>query len=671
MQQLYELNARTWASERAAELGRPATLDDLPDATLEHLAEHGFTWLYLMGVWPTGPLSRAASLADVSLRQYLVSVLPGANDDDIRGSPLAPAAYACDPELGGDAALERLRDRARSYGMSLMLDFIPNHTGLDHPWAAEHPDWFIRGDEATLARDPESWIRLHGHVFAHGRDPFFSPWRGSIQFDYSNPVVHDAMIRLAADIAGRCDGLRCDVAMLLLPDVFASTWRKQMPAFWKRCLDEVRALHPGTLFMAEVYWNREYELQQSGFDFTYDKILYDRLLSGDPDSIRAHLRAGLDYQGHCVRFIENHEEQRAAARFPNPDHHRGALFITGMVPGMLLCHSGQEDGRALHASLHARRRPPEAGSDAHRQAYRDLLRLLGEPARQDGTWHQVDSRGGSPVIGLMWSLQSHHNLLVAVNASWGPASCALDLGPLASRSCQLQDVFGRTPATTLEAQQLQEQGLRLELPAWGTAAYRILPWVKLPPCVAAQLIVYGRLPPTAIPCMPAGRTDSWALSPVALVLSGALPRLLTVTVVLAGVPMLVLMVSVDPAVGVEAYSGDRPAWQLSGQVLVIGGLPPLVSVQLSVPVVTVADDVQVRPRFCGVTVLPTNTNGWPVTAPKLPVPTTLPMLQLSTRVVALGPAPAPPVGVTAMVAVPGSPALTMPAKLIVIIGLGA
>lgn len=475
MQQLYELNVRTWASERSAELGRPATLDDLPDTTLEHLAEHGFTWLYLMGVWPTGPLARSASLNDVSLRQYLVSVLPAASDNDICGSPLSPADYTADPAIGGDAALERLRDRARSYGLSLMLDFVPNHVGLDHRWLLEHPDWFVRGDEAAAVREPDAWIRLGGQVFAHGRDPFFAPWRSTVQLDYANPAVHAAMIRQAADIAGRCDGLRCDVAMLLLPDVFSGTWRREMPTFWKRCLDEVRALHPGTLFMAEVYWNREYELQQAGFDFTYDKILYDRLLSGDPESIKGHLRASPDYQGHCVRFIENHEEQRAAARFPNPDHHRGALFITGMAPGMLLCHFGQEDGRALHSSLHASRRPPEAGSDPHRQAYRDLLRLLSEPARQDGTWSLLESRGGSPVIGMLWSLQSHHSLLIAVNASWGHASCRLDLTALAGRGGQFQELFGNGQGFTIEGDMLRDQGLPIGLPPWGTVAYRILP----------------------------------------------------------------------------------------------------------------------------------------------------------------------------------------------------
>jgi hypothetical protein len=476
MQQLYELNARTWATERSVELGRPATLDDLPDAFLDDLADHGFTWLYLMGVWPSGPRARAASLSDAPLRHYLGSVLPTLRDDDIIGPPTSPAGYDADPALGGNEALARLRDRARSCGLSLMLDFIPNHVGLDHPWLIEQPTLFIRGSREDLRRSPDAFIEIGEHVFAHGRDPFFAPWRGTVQLDYANPAVHDAMTEVAIGIAARCDGLRCDVAMLQLPDVFQGTWGRAMPAFWRGCLDRVRAQHPGTLFMAEVYWNREYELQQAGFDFTYDKILYDRLLSGDAESIRSHLRAATDYQAHSVRFLENHEEQRAAARFPNPDHHRGALFIAGMVPGMFLSHYGQEDGRALHSSLHARCRPPEQGSDEHRRAYRDLLRLLGEPARQDGQWRLLEPRGGAPLIACLWSVSAYHSLLVVVNAGWSECHGAIDVGELAGgRDCSFQDVFNGGTPFLVESRRLQEQGLPVELPAWGTLAYRVMP----------------------------------------------------------------------------------------------------------------------------------------------------------------------------------------------------
>ncbi len=475
MHQAYELNARVWRTERAQELGRSATLDDLSDDFLDQLGENGFTWLYLFGLWPTGPQSLAVSRADKQLKSYLSSVLPGFTEDDICGSPLAVSGYTVSEDLGGDAALARLRDRARAAGLSLMLDFIPNHVGLDHPWAVERPDFFVQGSESALAAKPEAWTRVNGRILAHARDPFFPAWRNTLQLDYANPAVHAAVVEEAASVSARCDGLRCDLAMLLLPDVFAATWGRTAPAFWSDCLAKVRSRHPGTVFMAEVYWNREYELQQAGFDFTYDKILYDRLLSGDAESIRAHLRASIDYQRRCVRFLENHNEQRAAARFQNPDHHRGALFVTGMVPGMLLSHHGQEDGRVIHASLPCRRRAAEPGSPAHVQAHHDLLLLLGESARQHGTWQLLAPRDGGGVIACLWQQPAHHSLLVTVNASWQPCNSVLDTAPLAGRDCQISDYLTNGTPVNHSCDQLQREGLRIQLPPWGTKVFRILP----------------------------------------------------------------------------------------------------------------------------------------------------------------------------------------------------
>lgn len=474
MHQAYELNARTWRTERSAELGRQATLDDLDYAFLDHLVESGFTWLYLFGAWNTGTQTRQAALNDSKLRHQLSAMLPDFCDDDIGGSPVAISGYTCKPELGGDEALARLRDRARASGLSLMLDFVPNHVGLDHPWAAEHPDFLIRGNRDDVARAAESWIELHGHVFAHGRDPNFLPWRDTLQIDYANPAAQEAVIRAACDVAARCDGLRCEEAMLLLPDVFRGTWQRESQPFWKRCTDTVRAAHPGTLFLAEVYWNKEWELQQQGFDFTYDKTLYDRLLTDNAESIRAHLRAAPDYQKHSVRFLENDDEQRAAATFASLDHHRGALFLTGMVPGMLLCHYGQEDGRRMHSPARCRRRPPEEGSTFHRRAYRELLHLLSEPARHDGSWQLLEPlAGGHNLIGCLWTLTGYHSLCLIVNASWSHVSGAVEPGALAGRDCQFQDCLISGPPTTLKADALR-QGLQVSLPPWGVQAWRVM-----------------------------------------------------------------------------------------------------------------------------------------------------------------------------------------------------
>lgn len=474
MHAVYELNIRTWRSERSRELGRPATLDDLDNARFDRLVEDGFTWLYLLGLWPTGPLARAVSQRDEHLQHYMGQVLDNFTMNDIAGSVFSPAGYTVEPDFGGEEALARLRERARASGLSLMLDFVPNHVGLDHPWVDAHPDWFIPGTADLLWSDPFAYVRRGDRVLAHGRDPFFPPWRSTVQLDYGNPVVQEAVIHEASAVAARCDGLRCDVAMLLLPDVFQNTWKRPMEPFWRRCLDRVRAEHPGTLFMAEVYWNREWELQQQGFDFTYDKMLYDRLRDGEALSVRAHLRAAADYQSHCVRFLENHEEARAAAAFPDPAHHRAALLLTGMVPGMLLCHDGQEDGRVIHSSMHASRRPREPGSPPHREAYQELIHLLSEPARKDGKWHLLENRGESPLIAVLWQLPLHHSLLVVMNCSPHDGEGVIDPGPLGHQDQQFHDRSNGAKPMTRSAQTLAREGIPLRLPPWGVQVWRVL-----------------------------------------------------------------------------------------------------------------------------------------------------------------------------------------------------
>ncbi len=477
MHQIAEVNARAWHHERSQALGRPATLDDLDDAALDRWMEQGFTWLYLHGVWRTGERSRQAARQDHALQAYLARVMPDHQPDDVVGWGLAPAGVEVDPALGGAASLARLRARCRAAGVSLMLDFVPSQVGLDHPWATERPEYLVRGTVQDHAHNPQAWVRIGDQVYAHGRDPFFAPWRDTLQLDYSNPEVQAAMIGVAKQIAGMCDGLRCDVAMLLLPDVFESTWGRRMEPFWPRCLAEVRHEHPGTIFMAEVYWNREYELQQAGFDFTYDKILYDRLLIGEAEAIRGHLRAAPDYQEHCVRFLENHVEQRAATRFSNAEHYRGALFICGMIPGMLLLHDGQERGLTLHTPLQLRRRPPEPGSPAHAAAFRDLLELLGEPARQHGRWRLLEplDQGGRSLIACWWQHQGHAGLLVVVNAGWAPSTGRLDPGALADRDILLADCLTPGDPVVFAADRLREHGLEFSLPAWGTRAFRVFP----------------------------------------------------------------------------------------------------------------------------------------------------------------------------------------------------
>lgn len=281
---LLQVNARTLVHG----LGAGRTLDDLDEDRLDQLLPRGLDWLYLLGVWQTGPAGTAVSRQLPEVRRAAAAALDDLREDDICGSCFAVTGYRVHSGLGGDDALARLRDRLARRGVSLMLDFIPNHTAIDHPWVTEHPDRYVQGTDADLDAAPGNWVRLptgdRARVLAHGRDPYFPGWTDTLQLDYSAPAVPAAMREQLLAAAGRCDGLRCDMAMLLLPDVFERTWGRAIDPFWPDALAAVRAWHPGFTFLAEVYWGREADLQQQGFDATYDKALYDRL-ANDPGAV--------------------------------------------------------------------------------------------------------------------------------------------------------------------------------------------------------------------------------------------------------------------------------------------------------------------------------------------------------------------------------------------------
>ena len=149
---LYQINTRVWLTELSRALGRPATLDDMPDADLDRVAGMGFDWVWFLSVWRTGPAGQRVSRANREWRREFEETLPDLREEDIAGSGFAITGYTVHPGLGGDAALARLRGRLRQRGLRLMLDFVPNHTGLDHPWVEDHPEYYVPGTEVDLAR---------------------------------------------------------------------------------------------------------------------------------------------------------------------------------------------------------------------------------------------------------------------------------------------------------------------------------------------------------------------------------------------------------------------------------------------------------------------------------------------------------------------------------------
>ncbi len=235
---LYQINTRVWLTEISLELGRRATLDDITDTELDRLAEAGFDWIWLLSVWQTGPGAQRVSRENADWRREFHETLPDLREEDIAGSGFAITGYRVHNNLGGDAALARLRERLRKRGLKLMLDFVPNHMGLDHPWIEDHPDFFIEGTEHDLASAPQNYtlVKRQGGdlILAYGRDPYFAGWPDTLQLDYANPATQDAMIGELTKIADQCDGVRCDMAMLVLPDVFERTWGRRARSSGRR-----------------------------------------------------------------------------------------------------------------------------------------------------------------------------------------------------------------------------------------------------------------------------------------------------------------------------------------------------------------------------------------------------------------------------------------------------
>ncbi len=473
---LYQINSRVWTTELSRALGRAATLDDIPNAELDRFAEMGFDWVWFLSVWQTGPAGQQVSRGNPEWRKEFQETLPDLREEDIAGSGFAITSYTVHRQLGGDAALARLRERLRQRGLRLILDFVPNHTALDHPWVEEHPEYYIAGTEQDLARAPQNYVRVKRKggdlILAYGRDPYFPGWPDAMQLNYSNPATQDAMIGELVKIAGQCDGVRCDMAMLVLPEVTERTWGTRCELFWPRATQRVRERFPDFLFMAEVYWDLEWVLQQSGFDYTYDKRLYDRLLAGQARPVREHFHAGLDYQSKLARFLENHDEPRAAALFP-ADVHEAAAVITFLSPGLRFFHQGQFEGRTKRISPHLVRGPDEPVNQRLQAFYERLLAVLRHPVVRSGQWQLLecvsawDGNGSSDAfICFAWHNTDGDRLLVTVNYAPHQSQCYVHLPlDLVDGQWRLSDLLSDARYDR-DAKDLQSRGLYLDLVPW-------------------------------------------------------------------------------------------------------------------------------------------------------------------------------------------------------------
>jgi hypothetical protein len=483
---LYEINTWPWLEAISRRQGTAIDLRSVPDRYWEEIADLGFDGVWLMGVWQRSPAGVAIALSNDDLRASFGVALPDWQSSDVVGSPYCVRGYVVDDHFGGRAGLAGARQALAAHGLGLILDFVPNHVAPDHPWTTTKPEVFVSGTTADLERDPKSFVDIGGRVLANGRDPYFPAWPDVVQLNAFAPALRDAVIETLNEIADQCDGVRCDMAMLLMNDVFARTWGNRVGAipdsdYWPSVIPAVRKAHPGFLFLAEAYWDLEWTLQQQGFNYCYDKRLYDRILHGPAEQVRLHLLADDEYQHGLVRFVENHDEPRAASAF-GPTRSRVAAVTALTQTGARLVHNGQLEGATVHLPVFLGRYPNESTDEALRAFYRSFLPAVADPTFRHGGW-QLCGRSGWPRDDryqnlLAWCWEGDTRWLIVVNLSDSTAA-GLVRAPwddLRGRTWSLTDPSHAAQNTTfLRSGDDLANGLFVELAGWNWHMFRLDP----------------------------------------------------------------------------------------------------------------------------------------------------------------------------------------------------
>jgi hypothetical protein len=479
----FEINTWAWLDQLSARLGRTIDLATVPDSEWDALARLGFDAIWLMGVWQRSPTSRKISLDNPANFPDYERALPGWTPADVVGSPYSVVQYTPDPRIGTWDTLDRTRDKLHARQVALFLDFVGNHTALDNPWIYEHPEFYVQGSQQDFDQDPSLFFEantVQGRCYiAFGKDPYFPPWTDVAQLNHFRPDMRAAHLAGLRAIAQHCDGVRCDMAMLQLNDIFEKGWAHllgNIPLPAKEFWTEAREAVPNLVLLAEAYWGTEPRLIDLGFSFAYDKALYDAVREANVGAIQWQLHSGTE-QGHFARFLENHDEPRRPEVISN-DRLSAVGTLMGTLPGMRFYHQGELEGRRIRLPVTLRVAADEPPDPFSMAFFRKILSLSREDVFHDGTWNmlEVTAEGYTSPAGLLvyeWRSEKAWKI-IAVNMAAGASQGRVRLGERVSPAQQyiffdeLNDVrYDRS------GQELRDVGLFVRLEGFQAHIFNI------------------------------------------------------------------------------------------------------------------------------------------------------------------------------------------------------
>lgn len=377
MKHIYEINTAVWLNRLSAAHHTEITLANVPDEEIQRIARLDMDTVWLMGVWQRSPDAERINANDEGLVAELTDLLPDFTASDIIGSAYAVQSYQVDERFGGSDGLKTVREQLARHGMKLLLDFVPNHTAFDHVWTSQYPERYITAEEPSTQTNTHRFRDYRGRYIAHGQDPTLSPWSDVAQVNAFSDSYRHASIETLRYIATIADGARCDMAMLMINDIFASSWGKlagPMPEteYWTGVIEAVRVQSPHFIFVAEGYWDTEQTLVELGFDYVYDKTTYDYLVEHNRNGADYHLATIQPIAHHLLHFLENHDEPRSSTLFSLDEELANAAFIKSL-PGACLWHDGQFEGYRKHVPVHLGRGPIEPVNQELLGGYQKIL----------------------------------------------------------------------------------------------------------------------------------------------------------------------------------------------------------------------------------------------------------------------------------------------------------
>jgi len=399
-------NTYVWLDQLSKKYRREIrTLDQIPEEELAQLQSWGVTGLWLIGLWER-------SKASARIKQRM-------GNPEAIASAYALYDYVIARELGGEEALEVLRQKAARHGLRLASDMVPNHVGIDGRWVMEHPDWFIQlpyppypsytFNGPDLSSDERVGIFLEDHYYDktdaavvfkwvnrqtgevryiyHGNDGTAMPWNDTAQLNYLLPEVREAVIQAILHVARQFPIIRFDAAMTLAkrhvqrlwwPEPGGSPWGASVPSraafamskedfdrampreFWREVVDRVAVEAPNTLLLAEAFWMMEgYFVRTLGMHRVYNSAFMNMLRDEKNAEYRQIVKNTLEFEPEIlkrfVNFLNNPDEKTAIEQFGKGDKYFGVMTLCATLPGLPMLGHGQVEGLTERYGMEYRR----------------------------------------------------------------------------------------------------------------------------------------------------------------------------------------------------------------------------------------------------------------------------------------------------------------------------